>query len=86
MRAGGFGGRPSKLTEKLIVKLEDILFENRFHMGKAAAELHIHRNTLCNWFRRYPSLLKRLDRSYMERHKVRLKTEDPEEYDLLFGD
>ena len=80
MKVGRFGGRPTKLTEELVVRLEDKLFESGFIMCEAAAAVGIHRNSLTNWFRRYPSLLKRLTNSYREREKERERIEDPESF------
>ncbi len=80
MKAGRFGGRPTLLTEELVVRLEDELFENGFVVGRAAAAVGIHRNSLTNWFRRYPSLLKRLTDSYNAREKERERVEDPESF------
>ena len=68
------------MTEELVVRLEDKLFESGFIMCEAAAAVGIHRNSLTNWFRRYPSLLKRLTNSYREREKERERIEDPESF------
>ncbi len=83
MKAGRFGGRPTLLTEPLVVRLEDELFENGFLVGEAAVAVGVHRNTLTNWFRRYPSLLKRLQTSYQKRERERMRIEDPESYEFF---
>ena len=81
MIAGRFGGRPTKLTEEIVIRLEDELFGNGFVVGEAAVAVNIHPNTLCNWFKRYPSLLHRLEDSYDKREKERERVEDPEAYE-----
>ncbi len=67
MIAGRLGGRPSLMTEELVIRLEDALCKNGFAFGKAARAIGVHPNSLTNWCKRYPSLLKRLMATYLER-------------------